>query len=54
MRIVVAQDSLHAAGGVDSYLRSVVPALEARGHTIKILYNRCASTTGATASAVRH
>ena len=51
MKIVVAQDSLYAAGGVDSYLRSVVPALEARGHTIRILYNRCASTNGTPAGA---
>jgi len=43
MRIVVAQDSLHAAGGVDSYLRCVVPALQARGHQVRVLYQRCAN-----------
>jgi glycosyltransferase involved in cell wall biosynthesis len=40
MKIVVAQDSLHAAGGVDSYLRSVLPALQARGHQVRVLYQR--------------
>src|SRR6476620_5812327 len=45
MRIVVAQDSLYAAGGVDSYLRSVLPALQARGHQIRVLYQRRAAGT---------
>jgi glycosyltransferase involved in cell wall biosynthesis len=40
MKIVVAQDSLHAAGGVDSYLRSVLPALQERGHQVRVLYQR--------------
>ena len=50
MKIVVAQDSLYAAGGVDSYLRSVLPALEARGHQVRILYHHraCADDASAT------
>src|SRR5262245_57588204 len=47
MKIVVAQDSLHAAGGVDSYLRSVLPALQARGHQVQLLYQRRAGAGSA-------
>ena len=38
MRIVVAQDALHAEGGVETYLASVIPALRARGHSIALLF----------------
>ena len=38
MKIVVAQDALHAEGGVESYLAAVIPALRARGHSIGLLY----------------
>jgi glycosyltransferase involved in cell wall biosynthesis len=38
MRILIAQDALHAEGGVESYLGSVVPGLRARGHSIGLLY----------------
>ena len=40
MRIVVAQDALHAEGGVESYLAAIVPALRARGHSIALLFVR--------------
>jgi glycosyltransferase involved in cell wall biosynthesis len=38
MRILVAQDALHAEGGVETYLGSVIPGLRARGHSIGLLY----------------
>jgi glycosyltransferase involved in cell wall biosynthesis len=38
MKIVVAQDALHAEGGVETYLAAVIPALRARGHSIGLLY----------------
>lgn len=38
MKILFAQDALHAAGGVESYLAHVIPALRARGHSVAILY----------------
>lgn len=34
----MAQDALHAAGGVESYLASVIPALRDRGHSVALLY----------------
>jgi glycosyltransferase involved in cell wall biosynthesis len=38
VRIVVAQDALHAEGGVETYLASVIAALRARGHAIALLF----------------
>lgn len=38
MKIVVAQDALHAEGGVETYLAAVIPALRARGHSIAVLF----------------
>ena len=38
MRILIAQDALHAEGGVETYLGSVIPGLRARGHSIGLLY----------------
>jgi glycosyltransferase involved in cell wall biosynthesis len=40
MKIVVAQDALHAEGGVESYLASIIPALRSRGHSIGLLFVR--------------
>jgi glycosyltransferase involved in cell wall biosynthesis len=40
MKIVVAQDALHAEGGVESYLAAIIPALRARGHSIALLFVR--------------
>jgi glycosyltransferase involved in cell wall biosynthesis len=40
MKIVVAQDALHAEGGVETYLASVIPALRARGHSVSLLFVR--------------
>jgi glycosyltransferase involved in cell wall biosynthesis len=38
MRILVSNDGLSDVGGVQAYLNSVIPALEARGHSIAIAY----------------
>ena len=38
MKIVVAQDALHAEGGVETYLASVIPALRERGHSVGLLF----------------
>ncbi len=40
MKIVVAQDALHAEGGVESYLAAIIPALRNRGHSIALLFVR--------------
>lgn len=40
MKIVVAQDALHAEGGVESYLAAIIPALRRRGHSIALLFVR--------------
>jgi glycosyltransferase involved in cell wall biosynthesis len=40
MKILVAQDALHAEGGVETYLASVIPALRARGHSVALLFVR--------------
>ena len=40
MKIVVAQDALHAEGGVESYLAAIIPALRKRGHSIALLFVR--------------
>ena len=38
MRILFAQDALHGAGGVESYLAHVIPALRAHGHSVAMLF----------------
>lgn len=40
MKIVVAQDALHAEGGVETYLSAIIPALRARGHAVALLFAR--------------
>jgi glycosyltransferase involved in cell wall biosynthesis len=45
VKIVVAQDALHAEGGVESYLAAIIPALRKRGHSIALLFVRCRSGT---------
>jgi len=40
MKVVVAQDALHAEGGVESYLAAIIPALRRRGHSIALLFVR--------------
>lgn len=38
MRILIAQEALVGAGGIESYLASVIPALLARGHSVAFLH----------------
>ena len=45
MKIVVAQDALHAEGGVESYLAAIIPAMRKRGHSIALLFVRRRSGT---------
>jgi glycosyltransferase involved in cell wall biosynthesis len=40
VKIVVAQDALHAEGGVESYLAAIIPAMRKRGHSIALLFVR--------------
>ena len=39
MNIVVAHEAIDGAGGVETYLAAIVPALQARGHRIAVLYH---------------
>ena len=47
MRVLVANDGLHDAGGVQAYLDAVVAPLEARGHTVALAYCQDALMNGA-------
>src|SRR5262245_44708432 len=38
MRILFANDGIGDAGGVQSYLAAVIPALAARGHDVALLH----------------
>lgn len=39
MKIVVAHEAIDGAGGVETYLAAIVPALVARGHQVAMLYH---------------
>ena len=39
MNIVVAHEAIDGAGGVETYLTSVIPALQARGHRVAVLFH---------------
>lgn len=45
MKIAVAHDAMDGAGGVETYLARLIPALQARGHAVALLCRR--SGTGA-------
>ena len=47
MRILVANDGVGTAGGVQQYLEAVVPGLQARGHELRVLHTGVASTAAA-------
>lgn len=38
MRILIAHEALAGAGGIESYLATVIPALVARGHSLALLH----------------
>lgn len=48
MRILIAHEALAGAGGVESYLSCLVPALLARGHRVAFLHHNPASEPGPT------
>ena len=48
MRILIANEAREGAGGVETYLASLVPQLEARGHEVALLYANPSRETGPT------
>lgn len=44
MNIVVAHEAIDGAGGVETYLAAIVPALQARGHRVAVLYHHGAAS----------
>jgi glycosyltransferase involved in cell wall biosynthesis len=48
MRILMANEARQGAGGVETYLSSLVPELEARGHAVALLYANPSTETGPT------
>ena len=48
MRILIANEARQGGGGVETYLASLVPHLEARGHVVALLYANPSSETGPT------
>jgi len=48
MRILIANEGRQGAGGVETYLSSLVPHLESRGHAVALLYANPSSETGPT------
>ena len=48
MRILIANEARQGGGGVETYLASLVPLLEARGHSVALLYGNPSSETGPT------
>ena len=48
MRILIAHEAVVGGGGVESYLSSLVPALQRRGHAVAFLHHRTRSAVGPT------
>lgn len=48
MRILLANEARQGAGGVETYLASLIPHLEARGHAVALLYANTATERGPT------
>lgn len=46
MRILIANDGLTGAGGVQTYLSTLVPELQAQGHEVGVLHDGAASAPG--------
>jgi glycosyltransferase involved in cell wall biosynthesis len=53
MRILLANEARAGSGGVETYLASLVPGLEARGHETALLYANSAGEDGPTRIATR-
>ncbi|PYR95036.1 MAG: hypothetical protein DMF84_03335 [Acidobacteria bacterium] len=45
MRILLVNDEIGGAGGVESYLAALVPELQARGHDVGLLYESAVTST---------
>src|SRR4029077_10020810 len=48
MRILIANEARQGGGGVETYLSSLMPHLEARGHVVALLYANAPDETGPT------
>src|SRR5205085_913403 len=48
MRILLANDDIAGAGGVETYLAALVPELQARGHEVGLLHESAIGSTGST------
>jgi glycosyltransferase involved in cell wall biosynthesis len=46
MRILIANEALTGGGGVETYLATLVPGLQAAGHEVGVLHDNPASETG--------
>jgi glycosyltransferase involved in cell wall biosynthesis len=46
MRILIANEALAGGGGVETYLATLVPGLQAAGHEVGVLHDNPASETG--------
>jgi glycosyltransferase involved in cell wall biosynthesis len=46
MRILIANEALRGGGGVETYLATLVPALQAAGHAVGVLHDNPASEEG--------
>jgi glycosyltransferase involved in cell wall biosynthesis len=46
MRILIANEALTGGGGVETYLATLVPALQARGHEVGVLHDNPAAEQG--------
>ncbi len=46
MRILIANEALTGGGGVETYLATLVPALQAAGHEVGVLHDNPASQAG--------
>jgi glycosyltransferase involved in cell wall biosynthesis len=46
MRILIANEALCGGGGVETYLATLIPALQAAGHAVGVLHDNLASETG--------
>lgn len=53
MRILIANEARQGGGGVESYLASLVPHLESRGHDVALLYANPSAQPGPTRIPVR-
>ena len=46
MRILIANEALSGGGGVETYLATIVPALQAAGHDVGVLHDNPVTEAG--------